>query len=795
MTVQDLLWVCDQTFTKTARLVTQELLDNVRNEFQESRKSIQTEVAEPLSEIVHRLEQAMEKFPATLEEPVKRALKQQVGNELTAQRESMSRTEAVLLEKLGAAKDQISSFQDSQTQTRAVCEKIQQRNKERSEDMDKVMSKLQTSVVESSKSLTQLVQSMRQESKTLHDSAGSNLDALLWKHTKETSVNVDFSGLHEHLKNQKHQKSDTDGTAAIGDKLIEHVEEIKSMLFRGSASKDEKDSKEHRGLRRTKSGISGAALSKKHPPVTSVHSDLEKEMTSIEGLHEMGTQTSPVGVSDAEIQTAGDGTRKAQQRKKGNIVKNASSMGSRYSHRPSQVVENKKNTVTQRRASGVFADESAMKKKVRQTLMKKPYSVHDYYHKSGCVQAVAKSSALEYTSLIFTFLNTIWIAIDADYNKAAVLTEAEPIFVITENIFCAYFTLELGIRFCAFRREWDCFKDWWFNIDLAINTYMIAETWVLSAILVSTGASTSMFESFGGGWVIRLIRLVKIFRLSRMARFFRSIPELVIVFKALKAATRSIAVFGLFCGGLIFVFSVMLKQAVEDIDPEDLGTDNNFRSVLHGMNTLLFQGIFHDSSGLANGMAKASPLLWPVALAFILLTSVTLMYMLIGVMVNVIQLVASTEREGMLVSYVAGELRAALEALRYDLQGVITKTMLHEIANEAAVVRILNDCDVDPVVLLDMLDQIYDDHIEKEGHGMTFSDFLDTVLNMRGTNPATVKDIKTSVRSMKTYVGDTIQSVNNTIRLEVGALRKEVEALGIDGESSEEESSPDEDQQ
>lgn len=46
---------------------------------------------------------------------------------------------------------------------------------------------------------------------------------------------------------------------------------------------------------------------------------------------------------------------------------------------------------------------------------------------------------------------------------------------------------------------------------------------------------------------------------------------------------------------------------------------------------------------------------------FVLMTSVTMMYMLMGVMVNVIDIVAASEREGLAVSTVALSLRQALK--------------------------------------------------------------------------------------------------------------------------------------
>jgi len=61
---------------------------------------------------------------------------------------------------------------------------------------------------------------------------------------------------------------------------------------------------------------------------------------------------------------------------------------------------------------------------------------------------------------------------------------------------------------------------------------------------------------------------------------------------------------------------------------------------------------------------------------------------------------------------------------------------------------IIQDVGVDVVGLIDMADLIYEEK-DKLGMGLTFEDFVHIVLNMRGTNPATVKDVKQQIRVMK----------------------------------------------
>lgn len=63
--------------------------------------------------------------------------------------------------------------------------------------------------------------------------------------------------------------------------------------------------------------------------------------------------------------------------------------------------------------------------------------------------------------MIVIFLNAIWMSIDIEHNPADIISEAPWGFVVMENLFCTYFTLELLIRFAAYKRTCSAFKDAW----------------------------------------------------------------------------------------------------------------------------------------------------------------------------------------------------------------------------------------------------------------------------------------------------------------------------------------------
>ncbi|CAL1143358.1 unnamed protein product [Cladocopium goreaui] len=118
-------------------------------------------------------------------------------------------------------------------------------------------------------------------------------------------------------------------------------------------------------------------------------------------------------------------------------------------------------------------------------------------------------------------------------------------------------------------------------------------------------------------------------------------------------------------------------------------------------------------------------------------------------MVNVIDIVAASEREGLAVSTVALNLRQVMKRMGISTEGPISKAAINELLLEAEVVNFLYGVDVDVVSLVEMIDQVYEDILEREGRPLEFGDLVETIMNLRGSNPATVQDLKASIRAVK----------------------------------------------
>lgn len=404
---------------------------------------------------------------------------------------------------------------------------------------------------------------------------------------------------------------------------------------------------------------------------------------------------------------------------------------------------------------------------MREAMIKPQYNVQDYYHQRGIAQAIATSDIFEKFTLAVIMLNAAWIAVDTDYNSEALLLNADPVFQVADHSFCAYFTLELLCRFMAFKRKRRCLRDAWFCFDSILVFFMIVEAWVFTAVFTFVDVADVGF--LGNASILRMVRMARMLRISRMARLLRAMPELVILLKGIGAASRSVCIFFLLWFIIIYVFAVLFRQ----IAPGNPAAESYFDSVPQAMNTLLLQGILPDNSLIVHRLGGESPAFWIFIVLFLMLAGVTVLYMLVGVLVDVVRVVAITEKEAMIVQMVASQLRHRLQAMGRDPELPITKFEFTTLVTMPEIALIMQNVGVDVAVLLDMVDVVFDEsHCETSG--LDFQHFVEVILNMRGSNPATVRDVKQCVRVLKTVVHSTMDDAMKGLKVDFQAIRESI---------------------
>lgn len=423
---------------------------------------------------------------------------------------------------------------------------------------------------------------------------------------------------------------------------------------------------------------------------------------------------------------------------------------------------------------GGMGNAEKLAQKAKEASMRPPYDVFDFYKSTGCSQAIAKSTLFENITLMVVATNALWMAFETDNNKAPLLHQADPFFQIVENSFCAYFFVELCIRFAAFEKKINCLQDFWFVFDFLLVGLYVVETWIVTAIILAANVTVALDASTTS--VFRLVRLIKLLKLSRLAKLLRMFPEIVTISKGIGFASRSVAIFFVFWVIIVYVYAILCRALTDEVDVGKI----YFSSVYAAMNTLLMQGLFPESLKLLNEFSADLWYLWPIMISYLLLVSITVMYMLVGVLVQVVGVVSNVEKEALTVSYVANEMRDELEKKGYNLEVPISKYEFMNIMVEPAVCKILADVNVDIVILSDMLNIIFEDVERKGKAGMPFQNLVETILEMRGSNSATVKDCKENIKIFKSITMDLQNNLMKKLVKEFEELRTDINEIRED---------------
>lgn len=380
----------------------------------------------------------------------------------------------------------------------------------------------------------------------------------------------------------------------------------------------------------------------------------------------------------------------------------------------------------------VFADAAAMKEKLRMAMAKPPYDVRNYYHEKGIAQRIARSSPFEHITLGIIAFNAIWISVDTDHNTADILLNAHPVFQVAEHFFCAYFSLEWLTRFLAFRWKRDGLRDAWFCFDTTLVFMMVGETWIMTLVVLAMGGGSS--GGLGDASILRLFRLLRLSRMARMARLLRAMPELMVLIKGMSVAMRSVFFTLLLLAGIIYLFAIAFVQLMR----ETKAGEEYFGSVPEAMNSLLLDAVLPDEAEIIEAVGADGWVYKTLLLIYILLASLTVMNMLVGVLCEVVSVVSSVEKESLLVNYVKGTLLHMLETSGLDADGdhLIAKPEFEALLENPAAAKALQEVGVDVIGLVDFTDFIF-----KDGRELSFPDFMEMVLQLRGSNIATVKDM------------------------------------------------------
>eukprot|EP00931_Biecheleriopsis_adriatica_P043737 TRINITY_DN24992_c0_g1_i1.p1 TRINITY_DN24992_c0_g1~~TRINITY_DN24992_c0_g1_i1.p1 ORF type:complete len:596 (-),score=101.11 TRINITY_DN24992_c0_g1_i1:11-1798(-) len=358
-------------------------------------------------------------------------------------------------------------------------------------------------------------------------------------------------------------------------------------------------------------------------------------------------------------------------------------------------------------------------------------------HDEGILRAIVTHPYFEYLSLTVIIMHVIWMGFDADMNKAATILDADIEFVIVENLFCIYFLAELLIRIFAFKQKCRCYKDGWFVLDACLVAFTLFETWILPLVLLVTGVALGSPKT--PARLTRYFRIARLTRLARMAHILYAVPEFLIFVKAIGVSMKTVLYALALFVTTVYIFSIAFTQMTDGYNqPEGTAAYDHFRSVPIAMNTLLLQGALPDQADLIDVLQSESPAYYALMLVFLFFASLTLMNMLIGILCEVISAVSQVEKETMLIKKVKSQLLDLMRAadVTFHEDNSLTRMSYERLLLHPRAVSVFAHLGVDIFSMVDFSDVIF-----AKADQISFADFMAAILELRGSNYATVKDI------------------------------------------------------
>lgn len=381
-----------------------------------------------------------------------------------------------------------------------------------------------------------------------------------------------------------------------------------------------------------------------------------------------------------------------------------------------------------------FANAEDVKHKVRSAKLKpQQYDVKNFYHETGFFQWLASHPWFENITLGVISLNAIWIGVDTDHNPAVTMGEAEVIFALADSLFLSYFTIELGVRFMAFKRKINCMKDPWFMFDTTLVALYWFDPVTLSIVAAARGGK-------GIDLPTSILRLFRLARLSRLVRLLRSLPELMILVKGIFTASTTVA----YTMGLLMLFAYVFGIALTQLSDGCEFREMYFSSVPHSIYSLIIFATFLDDLAAFGDPIKAeSTVCLVICTIYIVLASMTVMNMLIGVLCEVIEGVARAEREGMMCDKVHENFGEIMKELDANSNGMISWAEFNELLSNPAIsakaIKALESVNVDVENMIDIAEEYF--FYMGEPVEMSFKEFMEMVLELRGGQQAMVKDV------------------------------------------------------
>lgn len=167
--------------------------------------------------------------------------------------------------------------------------------------------------------------------------------------------------------------------------------------------------------------------------------------------------------------------------------------------------------------------------------------------------------------------------------------------------------------------------------------------------------------------------------------------------------------------------------------------EEQFGRVAQCMWTLLLDGTFMDSTGdTLNNLRELNQ--WGMVcifMFFVLLSALTVMNMLIGVLCEVVSAVGEAEKENAAIDLVKHTVLLMLKRLDEDCSGEMSREELQHVLVDPQARQVLDELKVDVPYFVELMDMFF----VNEDSALGIEHIMQMILDLRGDRAVTVKDL------------------------------------------------------
>jgi len=229
-----------------------------------------------------------------------------------------------------------------------------------------------------------------------------------------------------------------------------------------------------------------------------------------------------------------------------------------------------------------------------------------------------------------------------------------------------------------------------------------------------------------------------------MGRLLKQFPAFLFLAKGLAIASGSVLSTLALLMVVIYVFAIVFVQLLSGT----AAAPGCFENIPQAVNCLFLNAALADQKDVMQSVLAQDALAYASALLYFVVGSLTIMNMLIGALCEVVSVVAREQSEHAKVEACKEKLTSLLIEIDANSDLRVSRGEFVTIMANPDMVRTLAELEVDVEALIEYADVVFDGCDEFE-----LPQFVDTVLQFRASNSATVKDLAEIRRVLATNLG------------------------------------------